>query len=698
MRTTSVLTLAALTGLAAIGVVHADDLAPRKAVPKVALEYKRDPAARRDPDDAPAKSAPDLPDDLKVVVTVSPQVAAARRGAPRPAADPETLGDKAGETMALEATREWGWRQYWRAGFQRGAREALNDPRPATWERREGFRYGRLDPRAMTVGGSIAQDAAVDAAAGIAADRVRAQFADLSRDPRNDPASPGAAAASSRFMPSGPWADQPVFDDVFAAMPFGSAPGLSRDARAALDGWDAQPAGLTRDASASRAYDGAWKDSAYAFAVWRDRQRPGSYWTKFGPGERDRFRAAFFESFDDTFAAVDLRQVYAGWRVGYADGWRYGRAVNAEWAYRQGYADGFNDGVRAAAAMSFGFLFDKAYAAAYEREYQNWSRNPRPALEDVHVVDAGGDGVVEPGERVMLAGNIVNYGGADGTADVSVHGTILTAGDDASVRVAARSRVPMPRLVLAVAGNVPPRTQADLVVGLDDDRQKVPVYVSWPLELANEPSIESDPLRGTVRVALAVANRSRNPMRAETSIAGSGEPRRDRLDVPAGGTATTEAVYDGLRPLDLLAGTPRFDVSVARDGTLQDTRTVTLAPASTDLSSPDLVSYMIELAHTQRVPMRDITQARALLMDRMRADWQRAIAADGNPYKVDFEEGSASTALGELVRAVGGTKGRFANPDVFDGAGSDISALAEDLPGAHPMLRKWMKKLAKRVG
>jgi len=28
----------------------------------------------------------------------------------------------------------------------------------------------------------------------------------------------------------------------------------------------------------------------------------------------------------------------------------------------------------------------------------------------------------------------------------------------------------------------------------------------------------------------------------------------------------------------------------------------------------------------------------------------------------------------------------------------EIDALADDLPGAHPLLRKWMKKLAKRVG
>ena len=82
----------------------------------------------------------------------------------------------------------------------------------------------------------------------------------------------------------------------------------------------------------------------------------------------------------------------------------------------------------------------------------------------------------------------------------------------------------------------------------------------------------------------------------------------------------------------------------------------------------------------------------------MRADWQRSVAMDGNPYKTDYEEGSAQTALGELVRAVSGAHGGFASRDVFAGTGSDIAALADDLPGAHPLLRKWMKRLAKRVG
>jgi hypothetical protein len=530
---------------------------------------------------------------------------------------------------------------------------------------------------------------------------VRAQFTDLSREPRHNPSSPGSGPVQSRYLSGGSWAEAPVFDDVFTAMPLSSMSWLNRDARSALDGWSVQPATLSR-AGGSRAYDGAWKDSGYAFSVWRDRQRPGSYWSRFGPGERDRFRAAFLQSFEDAFASIDLRPVYAGYRVGYADGWRYGIAVNAEWAYRQGYAAGFDDGVRAAAALSFPFLFDKAYAAAYEREFQNWSNNPMPALEGLHVVDGNDDGVIEPGERVMLAGDVVNYGGAPGTLDVQVGGSVLDAGMTAGVRLAARGRSTLPHLDLRIAGNVPARTQADLDVSVAGDQAKVPVYVSWPLELAGEPVVDADPLGGRVRIVLAVANRSRNAIEAETSIAhldgAAGQERRDRLQIPAGGSVQTEAVYEGLRPLDVMAGTPQWAASVRRDGTVNDERTIRLAPPATDLTNPDLLTYMLDLAHTKSPAPRDVADARSLLLLRMRADWQRSVAMDGNPYKTDYEEGSAQTALGELVRAVSGVRGGFASRDVFAGTGSDIAALADDLPGAHPLLRKWMKRLAKRVG
>jgi hypothetical protein len=239
-------------------------------------------------------------------------------------------------------------------------------------------------------------------------------------------------------------------------------------------------------------------------------------------------------------------------------------------------------------------------------------------------------------------------------------------------------------------------------VTVADDRQSLPIYVSRPLEIEGQTVVEAEPLAGRARLVLTIANRSRKPLRGEATLAAldgaSGGDRTDILSIPAGGTARMEAAYDGMRPLDLLGGAARWQAAIHHDGIADDTQLVTIAPASTNLADPDLVTYMVELARSRQPSRRDVAEVRALMLDRMRVDWDRACAANGNPYKLDYEEGSAATALGELVRAVGAAHGSFGNREVFAGLGSDIAALASDLPGTHPLLRKWMKKLAKRVG
>lgn len=714
MRTPRSLRLAGLALVMAVAVLPAaragDPVSPRARGPKAArtavdpvpLDYKHD-AVPPGKDEAAAPSVPDVPDELKVASHSAPRVEASRRTVPSGTSfDPADLGTQSGENMALEAVRVWGWRQYWRAGFGRGMHEALADPRPVAWGRADGLRSGRLDLRAQAIGGQMAQDAAADAAQQAAESRVRTQFLDLSREPRRDRGGPMRPGDPARYFAAGPWAVAPVYDDVFAAVPLSSAPGLDRDAHAALDGWQVQAAALGRDPVQARAYDANWKDSAYAFSVWRDRQRPGSYWSRFGPGERETFRTAFFARFDDVLGSIDLRPTYAGWRVGYADGWRYGVAVNREWGFRQGYASGFDDGVRAAATLAFPFLFDRAYGAAYDAEFAAWQANAVPALGALSVVDGNDDGVIEPGERLALSGEVVNYGGAPGTFELRAVGSAVMSPVSESLRLPARGRVPVELAQLVVDGSVAPRTKSELDVTIADDRASVPIYVARPLEIDGDPSISADPLGGRVRMVVTVANRSRRPLEAEAMIApadaGSRDARRDRLSIPAGGSARMEASFDGVRPLDLLAGTARWEASVRHDGVENDARAIAVPAVATDLGDPALVTYMVGLARGRDASASDVRGARGLMLDRMRADWERAIAADGNPYKRDYDDGSASTALGELVRAVGEDRKSFANRSVFSGMGSDISALADTLPGAHPLLRKWMKRLAKQVG
>jgi hypothetical protein len=86
------------------------------------------------------------------------------------------------------------------------------------------------------------------------------------------------------------------------------------------------------------------------------------------------------------------------------------------------------------------------------------------------------------------------------------------------------------------------------------------------------------------------------------------------------------------------------------------------------------------------------------MMERLRADWERAVDASGNPYRRDFESSGTETVLGELVRATQHGRRSFASPQVFEGLDGDVAELCDRLPGAHPLLRKWMKKLARRLG
>ena len=93
-----------------------------------------------------------------------------------------------------------------------------------------------------------------------------------------------------------------------------------------------------------------------------------------------------------------------------------------------------------------------------------------------------------------------------------------------------------------------------------------------------------------------------------------------------------------------------------------------------------------------------IARARELVARRMRVDWRAAVRADGNPYKRDFKRGSTETALGDLVRAYRDHGSRSIRTEVWNGLRTDIEALAKELPGIHPRLRKYMKRLARRIG
>ena len=665
-----------------------------------AVDYRHDPKASRHADEPAVPDAPELPEDLRVAVPAGgePHVEAQRVGPP-PArsGDLDELARRAADETAAEAARTWAWREYWHAGFARGVSQALADPRVGSWDRNEGFRFGRLDPDARAMGERLAADAARQDA-GPAADRIVAgEFTDLSHEPRRDPTPPAIA-----FDPAGPFVDPPQRDDVFASLPIVSARGLSARGREVAGAWRVRPADLARG-DRRAGYDAGWADPEAAFSVWRGRQRPGSPWSRTTGAERDRFHEVFVARFRATLGTLDLRPAAAGWRDGFGDGWRYGAAIQAEWKYRQGYAEGFDLGVREVASTAYPYAFAQAYRDAYDSAFHAWSSSAHPAIEAVRLDDANGDGIFEPGEGVLVDADLVNYGGAPGTFDLRATGGDVDREAIATVRLPARRTTRLDRpVMLSVSGATPIRRKTAITLVLGDATIEAPLYVSRPLEIEGEPRITADRLAGKVRLRLDVVNRSRRNVsavaRAEL-VEGLGRHQdADLGTVPAGGRATATFDYEGLPPLDLISGSARWSLATGRGGAPDDARVVAIAPTAADLGSDDLLDYMLSLARAGDARPSDVRRARALLLERLRADWARACAADGNPYKRDYASKGVETSLGVLVREVQAARRSLTRPEVFTGIGSEIAVLADDLPGAHPLLRKWMKKLATRLG
>ena len=661
---------------------------------RVPLEWKRDPKAASPRVEPATPAAPELPAELQIAPGGAGPTAELSRNARPPGHGTEVdgLAMLAGDEMAREAARVWGWREYWRAGFARGVTEALADPRLGAWDRQEGLRFGRFDPRARAVGDQLAREAAEGRANGEAEARVRQQFMDLGRDPV---AERGLSPKGTVPVFPGPFAVAPIFDEVFVAFPPARSAGLSRDGRRVLADW--------RFDRSAQAYDAQWRDPAFAFSIWRDRQRRGSPWFRLTTVKREEFRAVFCWRFQATLEAIDLRATRDAWRIGFEDGWRYGAAIQAEWAYRQGYAEGFDLGVNETAAIAFPYAYGHAYGEAYARWFDNWSRSAHPGIGEVRLADESGDGVFEPGEGVIVEADVVNYGGGAGTFDLIASGRDLGPPVKSGVRFTGRSRAPeAERLMLRVGDRVPTKTRTALTVALFDARVETQLYVSRPLEIEGSPRIDADRIGGRVTLTFDVANTSRADARAAVSVVSLDvrhDAREDELGVvPAGGRRQASVTFTGIHPLDLIGGTSRWRASVARGDTIDDEREIRIAPVATDLSNPDLLDFMLALADTPQLSRSDVNDARELMMDRLRADWERAADASGNPYKRDFESSGTETVLGELVRVTDGGRRAFASPQVFDGLGDEVAVLCSELPGAHPLLRKWMKTLAKRLG
>ena len=608
----------------------------------------------------------------------------------------DRLAVEAGRWAARERIRTWGVREYYRIGFFEGQREALADPTIGRWDFQDGRRWAWRDPQVWVEGRSIGRNAAYDIAMQAAERQVIEQFTDLTRDPRFRP-SPGSPAFEPPAFPS----DVPTLESVFRAFPVSGFVPLRDRHRLYLAGWSYDGWMLSRSEGYTVFYESRWSDPRTAYDLWAGSPlRARIYLTQTTPDEKLRFQEIFRRAFRAELGRLFESRLMGSYERGFDDGWEYGAFIHAELDYRLGFHEGFLQAVADSARASFAREYPLAFVDAYAAGFAEWSENAKPEIGQVWIADGNDDGVMQPGEELLVEYELINYGGRDGRFNIAVNDRVLIDSPVESVFLPARSVITAERpLVARIDPRTPARTHTQVEFRLADLSTRVPLLVTHPLQIdrGSVRSYRSD-LDGQVRVELRVENRSRRPLSGTIEVRTGALPEvRDRVRLEelgeSRGTTVTLDV-SGLDPLMLMAGNVELTLNARSGGELQDRVIHRLPDTARDLRNRDLLLYLVRLSEDPGATGAEIAAARALLLTRLREDWRAAAHGSGNPYKVDYRRNETRTALGDLVQAYRAQRHRVARPDVFSGMSGEITTLARDLPGMHPFLRKYMRRLA----
>jgi len=505
------LAAAALVFLSPV-VIASDDEAGERT--PVTPQYQRDSGRRAEIVEVPEPGDP--PDNLVVEAVVAPAVAPmrSRPNGRNPSQDPvddehdryiAERAASAADWTAHEIASSRGWRQYYRVGFHRGMRIALEDDLIGGRDYMAGVRSGRRDPGALLMGADIGRRAAEDEAATAAAAQVADQFYDLYHEPRRSP-----RPVVPNYAIREHWATGPELSEVFAAY------SIYRVAR--IEEWDAWR--LYEAPRHEKFYEASWRDPEAAFSYWNDHGRRSSVYRKMRDrGDREYFRAVFKAEFAWRVRVYYDRHLRRGYREGFEDGWTYGAFVNREWHYRQGYNEGFDEGAASAAFTSYQVTYAIVYGRFYDDRFDEWSDNPKPGIVAVHLADGNDDGIFQPGEEVLVDYELANYGGRDGTFVARLEGREIELAEEVTIRLPARTLTRSGAPVrLRIDPYVPARTRTGLELTLADQREVVDLLVSYPLEFPREVDLDRDSLAGRAVVQVLVVNRSRKPIDALVAL------------------------------------------------------------------------------------------------------------------------------------------------------------------------------------
>jgi hypothetical protein len=580
--------------------------------------------------------------------------------------------------------------EYHRVGFHAGMQAALADERLGKWDFREGVRLGRRDPQAGEVGAAAGSAAAIEAAAGAAQEKVERQFLDLDREPRFAP-----AATPPAFMPAAQWATTPTLREIFVELP---APRQAVDL-GCYDTWK-----LHECDSHTVFFDSGWSGWRRAFDHWLSNPLRSRVYRRLTTEiERERFKRLFRVEFRRQVARLLDGELLPAYDRGFDAGWNYGARLNFEWNFRLGYSEGFDRAASRAAGAAFAATYVPAFHNQYRAAFDDWSNSVRPEILAVSIADGNDDGIFQPGEPLLVEYELVNYGGAAGPVELELRGPHLTGNVTRRVLLPRRSVLRSDRALRAAIGPATPaRTRSQVTLALGPRAERVNLLVSYPLEFVGhaEP-LRIDALAGSATVLVRVVNRSRKAVPATLALHRlddrTGRELRELGPIAAGETISSSFQLGGIGPLDLIGGRLALSFEVQSGKTLHDGMRYRFPVLAHDLGNDDLLRYMVVLSRDPRADRREIDRARDLMLSRLRVDWKAAVRGRGNPYKKDFKLGRSDTALGALVATYLAEQRRMARPDVFAGLGGEIESLARELPGIHPFLRKYLKRLARRM-
>ena len=590
-----------------------------------------------------------------------------------------------------------GVRNYFRVGFYQGMLDALNDERIGRRDFRQGLHDGESDREARRIGRQLGSDAALDLALVDAESAVESQFLDLQTEPVFAP-----TADVPVWVAPAVDLDVPSVGQLLAEFSLSNYGPLDREFDLYLNGWDWDSERLYGCPGYSEFYNKDWDSGNRAFRQWQSNPRNARLLRGLSSDDVQRLRVIFADAFVLNIDRLSERKLVPAWSIGMDRGWEYGRFVHEELDYRTGFAKGFRRHASLVAKSVFGPAYLREFDVAYERSFDRWSTTAVPAVGNVRLLDGNDDGVFEPGERIVADVELINFGGAEGRFTATLDGAVLAEVDSKKTQLPRRSTVLRRGLLEVVIGSsVRPRTRAELMVRIGAESKSVQLRINRPLEwVAESLRLSRDNLEGRVRVELDVRNLSTRERSAEVSLTASTREEMGLSQVLNAVRPREEVTVrfdvENLAPLDLIGGRVSLDLFLDADEIEQDRLTAALGETATDLSSRELPRLLRRMI-AEGASAIEVTQVRDLLLRRLRADWRDAVRANGNPYKRDYRSGGDLTALGELVQLSSSSPRSSDRSALLGGLSSEVLTLARQLPGPHPLLRKYVRRLARRL-